>query len=402
MAIKAKTHNKWLVLILATLVHLAVVGIPWTVMPVLFTSAAKELNLSLGQIGVLWSMLPIGAAVFAIPGGLLGDRFGFVKIIGIGSFIVALTSGLRGVSPNIVTLMITMLLCGASIALVFPNVPKVASLFFPPRQVGLATGILVAGFALGGVLATALSATVLLPLLGSWRNVLFFYSAICLILGIIWLSVMRTTGSGVNPVDKGAPLPRVTFRKSLATVLSVRDTWLLTIGNLGIVGSYISLNGYLPTYLEKAGLPKSLGDTMVSMLFVASIFGAILIPALADRLGARKMVLVIAAIITFVSTLSLAVSGAALFWLLIPLIGAATQGVGTLIFVQAVQTKGIGLLYAGTAIGLVGCFANLGGFILPIVGGRLAEHNQSLPFVFWSVMVLLAAGCFALLSRNKS
>ncbi len=397
-----KRSNKWLVLTLATLIHLTVVGIPWTVMPVLFTSTARELNLSIGQIGMLWSMLPIGAAIFAIPGGLLGDRLGFVKIIGIGSFVVAVASGLRGVSPNITILMVTMLFCGASIALVFPNVPKVASLFFPPNQVGLATGILVAGFALGGVLATALSATVLMPWLGSWRNVLFFYSAICVLLGVIWLAVMRTTVSSTTPVSTGTPLPRVTFRKSLTTVLSVRDTWLLTIGNLGIVGSYISLNGYLPTYLEKAGLPKSLGDTMVSTLFVASIFGAILIPALADRLGRRKLVLVIVAIITFVSTLSLAVSNAALFWLLIPIIGAGTQGVGTLIFVQAVQTKGIGMQYAGTTLGLVGSFANLGGFILPFFGGKLAERSQSLPFVFWSVMVLFAAGCFALLGRAKS
>ncbi len=402
MVVSSKTLNKWLVLVLVTLVHMLVVGIPWTVMPVLFTSAAKELNLSLGQIGLLWSMLPIGAAAFALPGGLLGDRLGFVRTVGIGCFAVALANGLRGVSTNLSTLTIFMFLCGASVALVFPNLQRVSGVFFPRNQLGLATGILISGFAIGGVLATALSATVIMPLLGSWRNVLFLYSVLCLLSGIIWFLLMRTPETSPNPTNVGNQLPRATFRKSITSVFRIKDTWLLSAGNLGIVGSFISLNGYLPTYLERTGLTKNIGDTMTSTLFLASIIGAIVIPTLADRLGARKMVLIVSAIITFVGIILLSVASPALFWVLIPLIGCTTQGIGTLVIMQTIQTKEIGLVYAGTALGLIGCFANVGGFIMPIIGGKLAESNQTWPFILWALFSLSAAGCFALLKDTNS
>ena len=134
MVVPKKILNKWLVLVLSTLVHMLAVGLPWTVMPVLFTTTSRELDLSLGQIGLLWSMLPIGAALVALPGGMLGDRLGYIKTIGLGCFVVAIASGLRGLSTNLTTLTIFMLLSGASIAIVFPNVQRIAGVFFPSHR----------------------------------------------------------------------------------------------------------------------------------------------------------------------------------------------------------------------------------------------------------------------------
>jgi nitrate/nitrite transporter NarK len=74
-----------------------------------------------------------------------------------------------------------------------------------------------------------------------------------------------------------------------------------------------------------------------------------------------------------------------------------TQGIGTLIIASAVQLKGIGSVYAGTALGLVGGMANLGGFVMPIIGGKMAEVNPTWPFLLWALLSLLGTGCFVLL-----
>jgi nitrate/nitrite transporter NarK len=140
---------------------------------------------------------------------------------------------------------------------------------------------------------------------------------------------------------------------------------------------------------------------MASTLFVASIAGAIGIPALADRLGAVKTVMIASAVTTSAAVVLLSAANPALFWVLIPLAGGTTQGVGALAIAHAVQMKEIGFAYAGTALGLIGSFANLGGFIMPLVGGKLAEADQSLPFVVWSLSSLSAAICFALLKNVK-
>ena len=390
--------NRWLVLALVFLVHMFVVGIPWTVMPVLFSTAAGELKLSLGEIGLLWSMLPVGAAIVAVPGGMLGDRIGFTKSIGIGCFAVALANALRGLSNNLAVLTVSMFLCGATVALIFPNLQRIAGLFFPRKQLGLATGISISGFAVGGVFATALSATVIMPLVGGWRNVVYIYSAFAAAMGVIWFLIMR--GADGSNRD-GQKRRRPPFGESIVAVFRVKETWLLSIGNLGVVGSYISLTGYLPVYLEKIGLSKNLGDTMSSTLFVASIVGAIGIPALADRIGAMKAVIIASAVITAASILLLSLANEALFWLLIPMAGCLSQGVGTLVVAYAVQLKQIGSAYAGTALGLIGGMANFGGFLMPLAGGRLAESNEKSPFVLWAFAALAGTACFLFLKEKS-
>jgi MFS transporter, CP family, cyanate transporter len=399
--VQGRTLNKWMLLVLVTLIHLIVVGIPWTVMPVLFTATSADLNLSLGEIGLLWSMLPVGCALTALFGGLLGDRLGFAKTIGIGCFVVAATNGLRGISPNLPILTLAMFLTGAAESLVFPNLQRIPGVFFPRKQVGLATGIVISGFAVGGVLTTALSATVVMPLVGSWRNVLYLYSGLCAFFGIVWILAMRGIHPPVRPDVTTLPEKRPSFGQSLSTVFRVKESWFLSFGNLGVVGAFIAVNGYLPTFLEKIGLSKSVGDTMTSTLFLASILGAIGIPALADRIGGTKAVLVVSSVVTAVVVALLAVANQSLFWVLVPLVGCVTQGVGSLTIVHAVQIKEIGGASAGTVLGLIGGMANVGGFLMPLAGGRLAEINELWPFLLWSLVALSGAVCFGLLKTVK-
>jgi MFS transporter, CP family, cyanate transporter len=400
-AVTKRSLNKWLVLTLVVLVHLIAVGIPWTVMPVLFTTASADLNLSLGQIGMLWSMLPIGCALMALPGGMMGDRLGFTKTIGIGCFVVAAANGLRGLSPNLPLLMVTMFLTGASVSLVFPNLQRIPGVFFPPRLVGLATGITISGFAIGGVLTTAFSATAIMPLVGSWRNVLYVYSALCAVIGIIWLLAMRGVRPPTSTVNSHETEERPSFARSITTVFRVKESWLLSIGNLGVLGAFISLNGYLPTFLEQTGLSRSMGDTMSSTLFIASIAGAIGVPILAEKVGGTKAILLVCSVVTAVVIALFTTSNQSLFWVLIPLAGCLTQGVGTLVVARAVQIKEIGAASAGTALGLIGGMANVGGFIMPLVGGKLAETNYVWPFILWSLAALSGSFCFIFLKTVK-
>ncbi|MBM4448680.1 MAG: MFS transporter, partial [Chloroflexi bacterium] len=221
MTVKGKAPNKWLVVLMANLVFIGVVGMPFTAMPVLFSSVTRELQLSLAYVGMIWGALPLGMALCSILGGLLGDRFDLRKVIGFGSFVIALASGLRGVSGGPVTLIIFMFLSGAALSIVIPNLPKIVGLFFPPRQRGLAFGMVNSGFNIGSILATALGATFILPLVGSWRNVIFFYSAICIVLGIIWLLVMKKGKSGQAIAGTSTTEREVPFHETLATIVRV-------------------------------------------------------------------------------------------------------------------------------------------------------------------------------------
>ena len=390
MTVKGKAPNKWFVVLMANLVFIGVVGMPFTAMPVLFSSVTRELQLSLAYVGMIWGALPLGMALCSILGGLLGDRFDLRKVIGFGSFVIALASGLRGVSGGPVTLIIFMFLSGAALSIVIPNLPKIVGLFFPPRQRGLAFGMVNSGFNLGSILATALGATFILPLVGSWRNVIFFYSAICVVLGIIWLLVMKKGKSGQAIAGTSTTEREVPFRETLATIVRVKELWLLVITNFGVVGSYIALMGYIPVYLENAGVMKITGDTISSTIFMAGIIGAIALPTLSDRIGTRKLVLITCAAVTGMSTYLLSISGTMLFWLLIPLIGIAAMGFITLSLTMPLEMRGVGPIYGASAVGLVVAGQNVGGFLFPIIGGNLAEINQVWPFIFWAIIIFAA------------
>jgi len=390
VTVKGKAPNKWLVVLMANLVFIGVVGMPFTAMPVLFSSVTRELQLSLAYVGMIWGALPLGMALCSILGGLLGDRFDLRKVIGFGSFVIALASGLRGVSGGPVTLIIFMFLSGAALSIVIPNLPKIVGLFFPPRQRGLAFGMVNSGFNIGSILATALGATFILPLVGSWRNVIFFYSAICVVLGIIWLLVMKKGKSGQAIAGTSTTEREVPFRETLATIVRVKELWLLVITNFGVVGSYIALMGYIPVYLENAGVMKITGDTISSTIFMAGIIGAIALPTLSDRIGTRKLVLITCAAVTGMSTYLLSISGTMLFWLLIPLIGIAAMGFITLSLTMPLEMRGVGPIYGASAVGLVVAGQNVGGFLFPIIGGNLAEINQVWPFIFWAIIIFAA------------
>jgi hypothetical protein len=58
------------------------------------------------------------------------------------------------------------------------------------------------------------------------------------------------------------------------------------------------------------------------------------------------------------------------------------------------EAKGIGIVYAGTAIGLMQTIFNVGSFIAPPLGNSLAHANRGFPFFLWAAFGLLALLAF--------
>jgi len=77
------------------------------------------------------------------------------------------------------------------------------------------------------------------------------------------------------------------------------------------------------------------------------------------------------------------------------------SGLGSLINVMLLETKGVGSTYGGTAIGLASTVSMVGAFLAPPLGNSLVSINQGLPFIFWAC--LTAAGVpLLLLIKSKT
>ena len=63
--------------------------------------------------------------------------------------------------------------------------------------------------------------------------------------------------------------------------------------------------------------------------------------------------------------------------------------------------KGVGV-FAGSALGLLVMYREIGGVFSPPIGNWLAQYGEAVPFFFWGGMGLLAAVAFIFLPKRAN
>ena len=185
------------------------------------------------------------------------------------------------------------------------NTVKTCGMWFSRRQLGLANGVLSMGMALGFLLGSLFSATLLSPSLGGWRNVLILYGALSALLAIPWFFTRLPAKPALTSVQTAAPQ---SLRQTLAHVAGIRNVWLLGLAIFGIGSCVQGTLGYLPLYLRGAGWPEASADGALAAFHTISMICVIPIALASDRLATRRKVLVGAALMILlgVGSLSLA------------------------------------------------------------------------------------------------
>jgi len=79
-----KPPYRWTMLLWLALVMLLVGGIFMGVMPALFNEIEEELDLTHGQLGVIWATVALGTFLVSLIGGILGDRMGVKRMVVMG------------------------------------------------------------------------------------------------------------------------------------------------------------------------------------------------------------------------------------------------------------------------------------------------------------------------------
>ncbi len=387
------SNYKWYVLTLGTLTHTLVMAMPWMSLPVLFKEISEDLDLSLVQIGTVWGMFPLAGMFVVLLGGLLGDRFGVKRTLTVICFLTGLSVALIGLSNSFFSLAATMFLFGLLGINIPTNVHKAAGIWFPGQQLGLANGIAAMGMGLGFTVGSMISATVLSPLLGGWRNVMFLYGAISVGMGVLWL-LSRSGGPG-QAGSSASPASSVPFRQALSRVVGIKGVWFLGLSILGQMACIQGVVGYLSLYLQDIGWTAASADGSLAAANAAATIATIPIAFLSDRLGSRKIVLFGAVLVTAISTGLLSVASGALIWVLAIMTLITRDGFMAVLVTMLTETEGIGAVYAGTALGLTMTLSRLGGFISPPLGNSLASPaNPGLPFILWAAMGAIALfGC---------
>ncbi|MCJ7604520.1 MAG: MFS transporter [Dehalococcoidales bacterium] len=379
--------GRWYAFSLGSAIVFFVFAAAVTAMPVLFAEIASELDLSILQVGTIWGASSAAGIFSILLAGFLADRYGVRRVLAVFCLAAGVFGASRGLSTDMPTLVVTSVLFGMAAEPVPVIVVKSVSQWFRGRGLGMAQGIMTASVGGGLMLGSALSATVLSPLLGGWNNVLYLYGGISVVLGIVWY---LTVPEPLASPQTGSDIPLPSLRRAFGRVTRSRNVWLIAIAMMGFAGANKGVMGYLPLYLRNAGWTAVSADGALAALNAAGTAASVPFTLLSDRLGRRKTVLIPALFISIAGILLLTwVLGPAV-WLLVILAGVFRDMVWAMAATMTVESEGIGPEYAGTAVGIVHGFTRLGYTFAPPAGNALEVISAGMPYAFWAGLCGLA------------
>ena len=393
-----QSKYRWYLLLLSGLTATFAVAVPSMSIPVLFSEIAEDLGLSLVQIGAVWGTVSFAGLFTSLAGGTIGDRFGTRRTLAVACLLLGLTGASRGLSGGLATMTLTVFLCGLLSAAIPMNLHKVCAMWFSGRQLGKANAVVSGGMALGFMIGSLISATVLSPWLGSWRHVLFLYGGVAVLLSIPW-SLTRVAPREKQRLAQGSGGPSI--RRALAHVARLRNVWILGIALLGVGGGVRGLLGYLPLYLRGIGWAASQADSALASFHAISLLAVFPLAMLSDRIGSRKKLLVTATLMTACGIGLLSIVDGVVIWVAVLMAGLVRDGYMSVFMTTVTEVRGVGAEYAGTAIGLAMTLSRIGALIAPPLGNSLATYGPRAPFILWFAMAIIGLAALGFLRREK-
>ncbi len=360
----------------------------------------QDLHLSKKQMGWVFGAFTLAYALFEIPAGYLGDRFGprrvLLRIALWWSFFIALL----GRMWNCTSLMVTQFLFGAGEAGAFPNLTKTFNQWLPREERPRAQGIMWMSARLGGALTPMLVFLCLQHV--NWRTAFLLFG----LPGIVWAALffwwyrddprahpqVNAAEAALLPVE---PKTGDHFKAPWKRLATSRTVWCLCGQYFACSYSFWFFITWFPTYLLQArgfDVKQSamLAGTPLFVGAFGSLFAGWVSPILSKRWGVRPVRRGLGAVGS---------AGAAGFLVLATYIANPYLAVATIAlvaFCNDIQMPGawtacmdVGGPAVGTLSGTMNMMGNLGGFLSPIICGYIVDQTHS-----WNLAFYVTAGAY--------
>jgi AAHS family 4-hydroxybenzoate transporter-like MFS transporter len=381
---------------------------------------SSSLQIPITAFGQVFSAGLLGAMLGAFILGPLADRFGRRWILAGAVVVFSLFSLLTPHAPDLLWLLLCRFFAWLGLGGAIPNLLALSSEYAPRRIRGLLTGLLYAGFPLGGATGAATSAH-LLPLF-DWPALFYVGGTIPLLLAAVVAGTFpeplqfllrqpdgqRRVGAIVRRIAPDAPEGTVYVdTEERPGRLPVRHlfsggraapTLLLWIAFSMCFMLLVALVLWTPALLREAGVGASQAILIVGLVNLGSVAGTALGGRLIDRFDPSIVLLLLFSIGAFgVASLGYGIGSMTLLGLSATLsgfsLGAASSallGVAVLIYPSMMRATGVGWAMAhgrmGQAIGPL--------VIGALLAGGLAPNRI---FLCWALPALCGAGAAILL-----
>ncbi len=256
------SSHRWLVLLAGSVAIMSLYVNMIVFAPVLGDVAAT-LRVNMGMATNLMMGFVLSVAVVLSIGGVVCDKYGITTALVLGLLCTSVPAAIMpAIGNDFNAVFVGRLIQGASVGFVFATIGPILALWFPPKEQGLASGVLFGAISIGSTIGV-IAAPALFAASGSWQKMVAVMSlpgwaAILLVLlftrqapspeVIKTLQAAMSAGSG-----------DITFGKALAQP----KTWLITAVIICNSWGLYCLYNLVPAYLA-APVPMGVGLPPVS------------------------------------------------------------------------------------------------------------------------------------------
>jgi sugar phosphate permease len=242
--------------------------------------------------------------VMQIPTGILADTLGPRRVVAMGGVIAGIGSMLFGMADTLAIASIGRLLVGLGVSVTFISLLKLNAVWFHDRHFATMTGATV----LIGNLGSLLAAAPLAWALGfvTWRTVFVVAGIFSLLMSVLawWLvhdhpgkaglpSLRELDGKTAHPAHEGH------WYDGLMIVMKNRATWPGLWVNTGLAGSLFAFVGLwaVPFLRDVYGMDRAVATEHTTLMLAGFALGGFFIGTISDRIGRRKPVMFVAALV---------------------------------------------------------------------------------------------------------
>lgn len=299
---------RW-VMLLATCIAVISIYIDMITFAPILGEVAKDLQLNMGTATNLMMGFVLATACVLIWGGVVADKAGitFAQVLGLLCATIPATL-MPWIGHSYTSVFVSRLIQGASVGFVFATIGPVMALWFPPKEQGIAGGLMIGSLAVGSAIGVVASPAVF-GATGNWQMTI-------LILGLLgWASIIfslivtrrppsaKVVEMVTNVMQSAAG--KLTFGQALKLPVTWIGSFMMVCNAWGLYCLYNLVPPYLAAPSPMGlGLGPAKAGTLSLAVTVIGIFAMILGGVFFDKVtkGNAKPALYIGFILTGIFT----------------------------------------------------------------------------------------------------
>jgi predicted MFS family arabinose efflux permease len=335
-------HRRWVILAALVLARTAM-GFQFQTIASTAPFLRRDLGIGYAEIGTLIGLYMLPGVAIALPGGLLGRRFGDRTVCAGGLALMILGGALVGASQGYPLAVAGRLTSGVGAVLFSLVITKMVTDWFSGREIVTAMGAMLASWPFGIALALV-SQGALARALG-WPAVMFLAAGFCTAALALVVGFYRPPPAAPVRAASSAPAPALSLprREALPTAVAGLIWGLFNVG-------FVLFFSFAPPLLVEHGRPPVEAGALVSLGLWISMPALPLGGYLAERLGRPDGAVAVccaalAAVLALLTVLPLPALPCALLGLLIGPPAGAIMALPARALTAANRAVGLGLFY---------------------------------------------------------